>query len=394
MNRSAEQLPDTNNIDYQARLRTDTETWGAEALHGSMRTSFNFEFDGEDLRAEDGGAMRPVFQESIAAARQIVSTQPNLLFELRRRLIEADEYRDMLAMARGGEANTMVVVSDFPPELRQASADVGGYNVRRQPAMLRVISRLPDRSVQITTQSLDGSDRSALEAIYESLGFRAQPGELLGQRLQLSLSRAEQASLTDKLTGIYDTCLQQQKGGRWHAGIRLERGGWTDTYRFVRQQNDLIQWFVTAKMRDPLAAESLRYKLAAALEKRYEDYHHALERGQLPPAGLGKQPSSLIFPGLLLMAEITDAALSAAATGKTFSGCGASVSAGAEPDVIKNQLDQSGYGNKTGETAKYSFDKKMYCVSCQAPPEKNAPKKMCGPCGLCRACDKKFGGKG
>ena len=46
----------------------------------------------------------------------------------------------------------------------------------------------------------------------------------------------------------------------------------------------------------------------------------------------------------------------------------------------------------TGET-KYSFDKEMFCVVCQAPPKKEEKKKMCGPCGICKGCDAKIRAK-
>jgi hypothetical protein len=47
-----------------------------------------------------------------------------------------------------------------------------------------------------------------------------------------------------------------------------------------------------------------------------------------------------------------------------------------------------------GAEKKYKFDKKMFCVVCQEPPKKGEEMKECGPCGLCRTCDKKAGGQG
>ncbi len=49
---------------------------------------------------------------------------------------------------------------------------------------------------------------------------------------------------------------------------------------------------------------------------------------------------------------------------------------------------------QTGKEAvgeeKYDFDKEMHCVVCQAPPKEEEPKKMCGPCGICKTCDTKL----
>ena len=115
-------------IDRQLRTRTDTETWLAETLNGSMRTSFEYTYDGYDLYGDDGGSITEIFDDAISEAKSITATNPSMLFELRRRMIERGELDDMQAMARDEMPNTMIVVSDFPPELMQAEKDVGGYN--------------------------------------------------------------------------------------------------------------------------------------------------------------------------------------------------------------------------------------------------------------------------
>src|SRR6185312_9732947 len=132
----AEQLRNHYELSIESRIRTDTATWLAEALNGNMRTSFEYSTDGLELYGEDGGAVGEIFDGAVTAAQEIVKRNPGLLFELRRRIIERGEYDDMLAMARG-EFNTMVVVSDFPPELMGAQEDVGGYNASRKQTMLR-----------------------------------------------------------------------------------------------------------------------------------------------------------------------------------------------------------------------------------------------------------------
>ena len=383
---SAEQLsPITyENFNDEVRHRNDTITWLAETLHGSMRTSFDYHFDGQELYAEDDGAMGEVFDCSIGAAKEIANNNPNLLFELRRRIIEYGEYQDMLSMAKGELPNTMVVVSDFPEELMAASENIGGYNAGRKQTMLRVVARSEAGYIRMVTQSLDGSDRQALEAIYLKLGVTAKPGELLEQRINLDLPEAWQGQLVDNLCSTYDQSLSDQFGDNWHAGINQAReNSPVNTAEFVAQQTDLIDWFVGAKLNNPVAAEKLRYSLAATIEDRFNKLFlrniQAFRTEILPSFN----PNNLFL-------EIEIATHQAERKGSTYSGCGMIAKMG----EIEGQLQEAGYGNKTDAETKYSFDKKMYCVVCQAPPKKNETRKPCGPCGICRTCDKKLGGKG
>jgi hypothetical protein len=380
----AEQLQTNQNqeqFDQRERIWNDTETWLAEALNGSMQTTFEYRFDGKELYGEDGGELGEIFDDAIETAELIANKNPNLLFELRRRLIERDEYDDMLAMARGEAENTMVVLSDFPPELMDSSHDVGGYNAGRKQTMMRVISKTEAGVIKMTTQSLDGSDRTALESIYHQLGALPQEGELLEQRIMLDLPHEWQSQLATNLTDVYDASLAEQKGGAWHAGIQQNiQHSQLNTYEFVQAQQDLVEWFVEAKLQDPEAAEKLRYNLAATAAQRLESFHKDPDT-----AAVISMPNSV--PLHILASEIENAGARAASQGKVFSGCGASVG-------IKNELDELGFGNNTEESTIYKFDKKMHCVVCQRPPKEGEGKKKCGPCGICKGCDGKLGGKG
>jgi len=372
-------------LDEYTRHRNDTVTWLAESLHGNMRTSFDYRFDGQELYAEDGGAMGEVFTSAITAAKDIVQLNPNLLFELRRRLIEHGEYQDMLAMSRGEMPNTMIVVSDFPLELMETEDDTGGYNIGRKQTMLRIIVRQPDGTIRMTTQSLDGSNRLALEAIYRQMGEVPQAGELLGQRMYRDLPEDWQGHLVNNLCETYDGTLASQFGGSWEAGIEQVEDYFTDnTADFVMSQSDLIEWFVEAKLSDVTTAENLRYGLAATMEARYKE---SLKfEAMVMSATVNLQAVSPEYLSL----EIERAKQLAIQKGTTYSGCGVTI----KMNEVDGQLQESGYGNKTKPDSKYNFDKKMHCVVCQAPPKNGESKKPCGPCGICRSCDRKLGGKG
>ncbi len=354
-------------------------TWLAETLDGNMRTSFEFSFYGNELYGHDGTRLGKVFYDSLSEAERIARERPNLAFQLRRAHIEEQEYQDMLKMGRGELPNTMIVVSDFPPELMDAKEDVGGYNVSRKQTMLRVIYLRPDGRLVMTSQSLDLSDPYALDAIYDYFGIKPQPGERLGQRIYTKLQAEDQPYIIDKLMGVYDRTLSERYGGNWQAGRKGQNT--SNTYDFVLRQHDLLDMFVMARLNNPSAAEEMLYNLAAAIERRKtseETPHH----------------SALLYSNLsqgyamtdALQYELMIAGSNARANGRSYSGCGASLSGGGEMGTLE-QLHQLGYGNKLKDKDEYKFDKKTFCRICQDPPKPNDKPKMCGPCNICRACD-------
>lgn len=351
----AEQAPTIQRpeINKELRVRTDTTTWLAETLHGSMRTSFEFTFDGHELRGEDGGSINDVFDESIAEARAMTEWQPSMLFELRRRLIERQELDDMYEMVKGNKPNTMIVISDFPPELMNAKADIGGYNVNRQQTMMRIITFGEDGKLRVTSQSLDHSNRKALEAIYAGLGEPVQKGELLSQRIYRDMTAQKQDKLADGLTMVYDDSLTEQLGGEWHAGISQRPDhNMVNTYDFVLQQRDLIDLFTQEKLTNPSGAEKLRYKIAATAEARHKHLLQKLNRSQTVPGTISYDSAvsaSSIASSLALGREMDREAARAISQGKRYSGCGSTV----ENEVgmglsTSDTLSSLGYGNKSG----------------------------------------------
>lgn len=83
-----------------------------------------------------------------------------------------------------------------------------------------------------------------------------------------------------------------------------------------------------------------------------------------------------------LLDQIYDNTNQAAAQHKTMPGC-----AGGLSFLEQNESDVKA-SIFNGES--YAFDKKMHCVVCQKDAKKEEPKKMCGPCGICKPCDAKL----
>lgn len=367
-------------VDEYRREYDNAATWLAEVLDGSMRTGFEFTFDGSEIYGQDGMPLTPVFDDALRDAHNLVRISPHLRFEMRRRGIERQELDDMFAMLRGERPNTMVVVSDFPPELMDAQEDIGGYNVTRRQTMLRVITCSQDGVLQITSQSLDLSDRTALEAIYAYYGRQPQPGELLGQRLYIDTPEHELPYIADRLTSVYDNSLADRLGGEWLAGRRGEQH---QTYEFVRRQADLLHYFVGLRINNTVDAEQQRYALAAMVNERYSQHRLGSVALAIPIDPTGR----LIYDQIAnLRAEMLQAELRARDQGIDFSGCGFTAFAN-NPETQK-QLEQVGYGNKIDEPEKikWRYDRLAYCVVCQRPPKEGEGKKMCGPCLICKGC--------
>jgi hypothetical protein len=377
MNTLAEQPPKNvceHPYDRELRYRNDTVTWLAESLNGSMRSNFEFDFDGAELYGEDGQALRSIFDTAIEDAQAMAARNSGLFFELRRRIIERGELDDMKALAAGelvtddgNQANTMVVVSDFPQELMDRAEDEGGYNVSRRQTMLRVI-QVCDGKIKLTSQSLDGSQRQALESIYAALGKRPQAGEMLGQRIDLATDLTS-SDLADQLRDVYDNVMSGQFGGKWQAGIGQDANRRPlDTYQFACAQTDLIDWFVDAKLNNPKSAESLRFKLAATAERRYERQVSRLTEienysGTVPSEQLISYWS--VASGQALTQEMERAAMRAARLNKTYSGCGGTIRSLTEMDSLSTEelLDEAGYGNKVNRGKNCDFISKE-CPKC------------------------------
>lgn len=362
-------------FDHEMRHRHDAETWLAEVLDGRMVTQFSYNYDptNNELYAEDGSGLTEIFKTAISDAEKLAQKNPNLGFELRRRHLEDDEREDMLGMMQGG-SNTMVVVSDFPAELMNATEDVGGYNVSRKQTMLRIITRGEDNNLTIKSLSLDGSNRAALEKIYEHFGLAAEDGELLGQRIYEDLDPYQQEFLSDSLVNIYDESIQEQFGGEWRAG-RRQPDNPINTYDFVCAQTDLIDHYVEQKNNPTLDGEMLQFAVAAEMERRW------LESEQVP--GDGQPQPKLIGPSVRdFEHQLWLSAMSARAEGKVYSGCGASVG-GAE-----GEMGQLGYGNKANSESdqECEFISKK-CPECNAKNVKTkvTKTKISGSCGCSKS---------
>lgn len=371
----------TGYIDLERRRYNDTVTWLAEVLPGHMRTPFEYRFDGYELYADDGSPLKEIFDDAIQQAVDLP------VYEKRRRQIERSEYEEMIAMMRNNSINTMVVVSDFPPELMEAKEDVGGYNVSRKQTMLRVLTKSPAGTLKMYSQSLDLSNRQALEAVYRHLGYEAESGELLGQRMHLSMDNYEQELLVDELTGVYDRSLEKQLGGRWYAGRKDQPP--INTYDFARQQQDLLGAYLAST--DNFTGGQADYNLAAAITARYQN-----KRYNPDTAGYhtNNYQTHAIVGHMLAIEEMKGAGTSARQTGITFSGCGATIASKEQnesglPNSLE-QLDEAGYGNKANKLPDDKYGSRYFKCPKGHQNTRWEKNKLIDKCQVCRCsvrCD-------
>lgn len=315
----------------------DVTTQFAELVDGSMRTSFPLYFDGAELKGSDGRLLLPVLETATADAVAIAAINPELGFEVRRRKHEEAEGADCVDLASGAGPNTLVVLSDFPAELYNSLSDVGGYNVTRKQTMLRIITKSPDGSITMVSQTLDHSDRKGLEAIYAQFGLEAQPGELLGQRIKVDLMPEAQEYLADALMGVYDRALSAQYGGEWYAGRRPADA--RNTYDFVLGQSDIVGETVRLKQSGMLS-DKLMYDLAATMKKRFAGHKEGIS--YLGPFLQYEDPQ-------LLWDEVKQAGGEARTRGDQMSACGVTLNSdGTLANSVEAMFEAAGYGNKTG----------------------------------------------
>lgn len=356
----------------EIRHKNDAETWLAEVLDGTMRTPFEYSFDGYELYAEDGSAMGAVFQKSEEDAPRIAKANPRLGFEMRRRRLESEEYADMLAMARGELPNTMIVVSDFPPEMMTETKSIGGYNVDRKQTMLRVIT-WDGKKITMQSQSLDLSNRLGLESLYDAVGCEVTEGELLGQRMHVDVTPENQPFVIDQLVGVYDRALELQYGGEWYAG----RSGSDrqNTYDFVRCNQDIVQRAAELFAQGIYNSAKL-YDCAATLKRRLIKLRNG-EAVQMVYAAIDHADHAA---QQRLHQEMQYAGTESRMAGDTFDGCGVSVSG------VADQLNESGYGNKSNEDGDCDFTSKQ-CPKCNERNvrtivrKRNGKKHISGSCG-------------
>lgn len=350
----------------------------SEGIDRASRTAFVLRRTGNDLVYFDDGRWRPysnMLDTGLAVARREASEDSRRQFLAE--WAENDYYHySHMRQLRPGEQYAWA--SPYPHDMeKRYGADFMqecGLRPDRKMGYLYRARCNADGTVVLESQTIDRSDDGAIA-------------------VALQVSRGSSVNM-DALVQAYDNALVEKHGGSFYAGRRhteLHENGWEQ----IAQNRDLIEYLlngleVIARKTAPRAqqeAETKRhiYGVWALFKKRLDGTAQAVA---LPVDSAGYMATQV-----WLEREVRGAYCELAAQGRPLVGCGGAITmSSGEADIISASSEdiKDSIFSSSGHEESYGFNKKMYCVVCQAPPKEKEAKKMCGPCGICRACDAKF----
>ena len=362
-------LPETRERVYDEEL-----SYVTEGIDRASRTAFVLQSHEGSLQYFNQGAWQPyvgMLMTGLEVAKAEAAADPRRQFLADR---AADDLIYGYQMSKLTPGQKLTWYSSFPEAEATRYGDTFmkelGFKPHRRMGFIYQAERLENGQVMLKSQTVDRSNEESFGAVMKA-------------------TEHDPTADLNTLTRIYDGTLVKQSGGRYYAGRRsaeINENVWDE----VRKHGDLIGYYMqtiedlaTAQMpRHELEeqAKRARYRFWAALSKRLEQPMQAIQ-----PDIRGYDPRDM----QRLAHESNQAFGEFARKGRQLIGCGSATVLSGEQAILdadgKDVFD-SIFGNN--EEA-YTFDKKMHCVVCQAPPKQKAEKKWCGPCGICKLCDVK-----
>lgn len=371
-------------FDTRERVRDEELSYIAEAIDRSSRTIFELKRgpDGE-LVYFNKGEWQPylhMVSTGLAVARLEAHADPRREF-LVQRAQEDLAHAKIMNEFEPGQRHTW-----FSPYPEAEAAQYGdsfikdrGFKPDRKMGLLYQAICNADGVITLESQTVDNSNEASFAAVQQALLYDPE------------------ADL-DVLTRAYDYQLMKQRGGYHFAG-RPGEESYSNIWNQLQGSNDLINYHMSGLERIArldLPKPQLERITKEHIFKSWSLFASRFEKGTLTSSPdtaptdatyVANQPQNLEAEAVRQMHIFQS-------QGRVPNGCGGSISIGGE-DIFSADVEDvinALFGTKNAPEA-YSFNKKMYCVVCQAPPEENAGKKMCGPCGLCRSCDNKASSK-
>lgn len=207
------------------RLKTDQITEASERLNGAMENVFEYTYKNGDFYFQ-GQALRPIFENGIQMAEEIVRQRPEFMVELRRRyreLGQLDEQIELMKNIDWQDPLVLVHISPTPDAVLKNEVDLNAYDKKRKKIMLRITEPTVD-GVKVTSMSLDGNDRVALRAVGDFFGVDIPDGatseDILDMHFLAEKSQFNGERPAKVLRERYDKAMQMQYGGQWYAGRR------------------------------------------------------------------------------------------------------------------------------------------------------------------------------
>jgi len=412
------------------RLFNEELTDIAEAIDSHyLQSTFEYGFDGHHTVLPDGTALIDMYRRGTETAKLAALNRPQLQFECARRAYETQNQKLIDAMMRGElEVNTVIELSPYPDEAAELwgnrHMENMGYKPNLRRGMVRIAQKNKMGNLSLSTFSLDKSSLELFQHLQLTLGQKPDTttsGVLANPAL--IQTELEPALLIAQLSGTYDEKLKKDTG-RNHWRGRAEA---TDnSLDMLKSSQSIVDYYLgqLEVLSDAWANETVSRPLSRTITSILN--YESQGQGLLPPE-LANELNSTLASGRLnensvsivkralelsvwativnrlehpeqapLTASLNQMlghAYQAEAQGQRMVGCGGATSlfsagrAGALEQV---------FGGLFKIEARYSFNRRMHCVVCQQPPRRD-PKtkrteaqKWCGPCGICRGCDKQL----
>lgn len=364
-------LPETKERVYDEEL-----TFIAEGINRPLYTAFEIKSVDGQLAYFHEGKWKPYIStliKGVETAQKEAKQDPRKAFLEQRAADDLQKGYEFESMKPG---ETLVWHSPFPKEQQELYGNKflkeAGFQPDREMGFIYRAYKNDDGSLILESQSVDSSDDEAFSRVYEAV--RNDP----------------QADM-ETLLRSYDGALRVKHGREYRAGRLITDNNEEEAWTFLgnEAQKDLLEHYFAeiesmAKSSADLAdlerrKSMLTYGTWAALKIRLDKKN----------ASFAQTAATFTSPPMDSAEEVRQGYLWAAGRKEVMPGCGGSI--GPEDDLNSmnpNDVRDLIFGKEKKET--YSFDKEMYCVVCQAPPAEEESKKMCGPCGICRDCDRKM----
>lgn len=262
------------------RLKTDQVTEASERLNGAMENVFEYELRNDDFYFQDQ-ALKPIFIRGIKNTEEIVKHQPQFGVELLRRHIELQQLMEQIEIRRNVDwSNPLVLVhiSPIPDAVLHDDIDLNAYDKQRKKVMIRITEPTID-GVKVTSMSLDGNDRVALQAVGDFFGVNiaddASSEDILAKHFLAEKSQFNGERPAKIIRERYDEAMRLQYGGEWYAGRRESKV--LDTKQQIERYPSIIEQHVDeiwqlkkrlgSNFRFSQEYQDLTYNFLAAIEQ-------------------------------------------------------------------------------------------------------------------------------
>jgi len=317
----------------------------------------------------------------IEVAQQEAARDPRRRFLAERAALDLTHGYAMQQLQPGEQH---VWVSPYPYQESEQFGDAFmqacGFSPDRQMGFLYRAVCVDEGQIVLESQTVDRSDDQAFETALAVVGH-------------------DKTADMDTLVRTYDGVLAQKYGGYFFAGRRDSEHG-ENAWHTMLEQRDLIEYFldglatiaqsrVDEQTLEQRAREHV-YGVWAAFKRRIDSGNGVASVGPARPARRFAEVAASDWQSI--DQEVAESFQEFVTAGKVLIGCGGAMSVSTDKNGVPTEGSEafSAIFGESGGAESYKFDKKMYCVVCQTPPKDGAKQKWCGPCGICRGCDKRL----